>query len=266
MSRLLHSDEIAVLQNNSPLGFETAGGGSWPAWHRYLTLNGVRAYELGNVCSTCAFFFERMEGANKKVEVDSLVERLAAGISPDDKGTIQLLANMVPAGRYFVNVVEMRPTAVDLGTSTDYFVSEQQAAWGQDGFWGLPHHPRVPYYRAGERPISHHARLFEFVIPMYPRNWLNQSQISKYSAALTQSDKPTAVALSLLDVKSAEEGDGEDFEHWCLAHYVLDGHHKIEAASLGKRAIRLVSFLAIEHGASNIEQVSKLLEFLDFAE
>lgn len=264
MSQLLHSDEIAVSHSDSPLAFENAGGGSWPVWHRYLTLNGKRAYELGNVCSTCAFFFERMEGANEKVEVDSLVERLATGISSDDMVTIEQLSKMVPAGRYFVHVVEMVPAVVELGASTDYFVNERQAAWGQDGFWGLPHHPRVPYYRAGERRLSRQARLFEFVVPMYPRNWLNQARISKYCEALMRAEKPTAVALSLLDVKSAAVGESEEEEHWCLAHYVLDGHHKIEAASLGKKPIRLVSFLAIEHGASDIEQVTRVREFLDF--
>lgn len=264
MSLLLHTSAVQVSESQSPLGFETAGGGSWPKWHRYLTLDGKRAYEVGNICSTCAFFFERMDGANHKVEVSDLVDRLSRGLTPQDQTTIQTLSIMVPTGEYDVHFLELTPTAVDLGTANDYFVNEQQAVWGVDGFWGLPHNPKVPYYRAGDRAISPTQRLFEFVMPMYPRTWLDQKQVAKYRAALDEEQKPTAVAISLLDVKGAAVGDTEEFEHWCLAHYVLDGHHKIEAAALQRRPISLVSFVAREHGVSAVEQVARLEQLLDF--
>jgi hypothetical protein len=197
MSFLLHWTDINVGKSNSPLGFETAGGGSWPKWYRYLTLDGKRAYEVGNICSTCTFFCERMEGANSKVEIEDLVARLSAGMQPTDEVTLRKLSTMIPTGQYNANFVELLPFAVDLGTSTDYFVNEQQAVWGVDGFWGLPHNPKIPYYRIGDRPISRSQRLFEFVVPMYPRSWLNQEQVAQYRTALEEHTKPTAVAISL---------------------------------------------------------------------
>jgi hypothetical protein len=264
MSKLLHSAAIDVAESNSPLGFETHGGGSWPNWHRYLTLGGNRAYELGNACSTCAFFFERKEGANEKVEVAELVDRLASGLSPDDDVTTRALAAMVPIGRYDMHFVEFVPSIVELGTPNDYFVKEQQAVWGLDGFWGLPHNPKVPYYRAGDRAISPTQRLFEFVMPMYPRNWLDQERVAKYRSALDDGQKPTAVAISLLDVKGAEVTEVDEFEHWCFAHYLLDGHHKIEAAARAQRPITLVSFVALGKGVSAPEEVEQLKSLLDF--
>jgi hypothetical protein len=37
---------------------------------------------------------------------------------------------------------------------------------------------------------------------------------------------------------------GEDYyEHWVLTHFLLDGHHKIEAAASAGRPIRLLSFV-----------------------
>ena len=264
MSLLLETSVIKVSESNSPLGFETADGGSWPVWHRYLTLDGKRAYELGNICSTCTFFFERMDGANKKVEVSELVDLLARGLTSQDQTTIQTLAAMIPTGEYDAHFLELTPTAVELGTHNDYFVKEQQAVWGIDGFWGMPHNPKVPYYRAGDRAISPTQRLFEFVMPMYPRTWLDHKQVAKYRAALDEGHKPTAVAISLLDVKGAAVGDAEEFEHWCLAHYVLDGHHKIEAAAQARKPITLVSFVARERGVSALDQVARLRDLLDF--
>jgi hypothetical protein len=205
-----------------------------------------------------------LDGANQKVEVTELVATLGAGIEPDDEATVETLATMIPAGHYDVHVVEIVPRAVALGTANDYFVHEQQAVWGLDGFWGLPHDPRVPYYRVGDRPISEHSRLFEFVMPMYPRNWLNKDQVSKYRAELEAGQRPTAVAISLLDVKGAAFSDATEFEHWCLAHYVLDGHHKIEAASQAQVPITMVSFLASAHGVSGPEQVERVPDLLDF--
>jgi hypothetical protein len=38
--------------------------------------------------------------------------------------------------------------------------------------------------------------------------------------------------------------EGEDYyEHWVLTHFLLDGHHKIEAAARAGRPIRLLSFV-----------------------
>jgi len=60
MSRLLAIKPITVSGSRSQIGFETAGNGAWPAWDRYLTLGGRRAYNLGNICGTCRFLFDRL--------------------------------------------------------------------------------------------------------------------------------------------------------------------------------------------------------------
>ena len=49
-----------IAKSSSRLAFETAAGGAWPILDRYLTIDGRRAYRLGNVCGTCGFLFERM--------------------------------------------------------------------------------------------------------------------------------------------------------------------------------------------------------------
>lgn len=68
----------------------------------------------------------------------------------------------------------------------------------------------------------------------------------------------------MLDVRgptTREEGP-DVTEHWCLTHYLLDGHHKTYAASLAERPLTLLSFLATAESMAteeNVEQVLKVL-------
>ena len=54
-----------------------------------------------------------------------------------------------------------------------------------------------------------------------------------------------------------------DYAHWCLAHYLLDGHHKTFAASKAGRRLPLLSFLAIDKGIATPEQVERVEEILE---
>lgn len=255
---------LDITNSNSPLSFETSGGGSWPVWHRYISLNGQPAFEIGNICNTCEFFFERKEGANAKVEIAELASQLALGLKKEDRSSIEALSEMIPLGSYQVHLLEVYPNLIELGSNTDYFVSEQQRVWGLDGFWGLPHYPKTPYYRSGDRSLSKHSRLFEFIIPMYPENWLNSDRLEAYLDIIREGKMPTAVSLSVLDVKAPADSLEEEYEHWCLAHYLLDGHHKMAAAAKSRSPITMVSFIAVEHGVSSKEDVMTLGRNLDF--
>ena len=66
--------------------------------------------------------------------------------------------------------------------------------------------------------------------------------IRSYETLIGQQTIPTALAVSVLDVKGPTDwgGDPEVTEHWCLAHYLLDGHHKTYAASDVQANITLV--------------------------
>jgi len=275
VSQLIGLVRRHVADNKSPIGFETSGTTAWPVWYRYLTVDGKRAYELGNICNTCAFYFERMEGANRDAAIKELADALAKGVTCLDETLLTDIDQMMPSGDYMTLLLNLTPRAVTLGGESDYFVSERQANWGLDGFWGLPHHPRVPYYRTGVRSISGmsgvrnidgRARLFEFIVPMYPRNWLDQRRLAAYEADLGKGALPTAIGISLLDVKSpaVKSGNQETEDHWCLAHYLLDGHHKVESASLTGRPISMISFLAIKQGVANAHQIDTTISKLDW--
>lgn len=89
------------------------------------------------------------------------------------------------------------------------------------------------YYRGRSLPLDEHCQLFEFIMPMFPFTWLDPKRLSHYSDEITRGILPTAFTLSILDVKQPAvwKGDPKITEHWCLAHYLLDGHHKMHAAA-----------------------------------
>jgi hypothetical protein len=147
------------------------------------------------------------------------------------------------------------------GESDDYFCREQPALWGIDGFWGLPHNPRTKYYRGADKPLGEGAYLYELLIPMFPDSWCDAKRVSEFEVHLQEGGHPTALAISVLDIKQPANWDGDPSvtSHWCLAHYIIDGHHKILAASHSKRPVGLLSILALDRGVSSAQDHAKLI-------
>lgn len=62
-----------------------------------------------------------------------------------------------------------------------------------------------------------------------------------------------------MDLCQSALGLAEDpCEHWCLTHFLLDGHHKLEAAATAGRPVRLLSLLALGEGMSGAEDWARL--------
>jgi hypothetical protein len=259
MSNIIKYRWASLGSAQSRIQFATDGGGAWPVWDRYLLLDGKRAYQIGNICNTCAFFFERMDGANDRVEVNEAAAALQDGLQAlSDPVSDQIAAGM-PKDDYLVLLAKLAPRLVRPNQANDYFCHEQITLWGLDGFWGLPHNPRVPYYRGGDRDLEPGTRLFQFVIPMFPDNWLDQNSIHRYTEVLSSGRTPTAVAISVLDVKAPADPSGDIKEHYCLAHFLLDGHHKLLAAAKSGCTVSLLAFVSCSNGTSSREELARVL-------
>src|SRR5436305_11382443 len=81
MSSLLAIRQVSSTTSNSRIGFATESGGNWPEWERFITVDGKKAYHIGNICGTCQFVFERMEGANDKLSPKELSAQLKEGLA-----------------------------------------------------------------------------------------------------------------------------------------------------------------------------------------
>ena len=253
--------KITVQDSKSPLGFANKGGGSWKVWDRFITIEGKDAYHIGNICGTCSFFFQRLNGANRSLNPRNFQDQLSSGLTELTDAQASVLSELLPDGDYETSLLFRIPRLVAPGEPDDYFCREQPALWGIDGFWGLPHDPRTKYYRGADRPLDDGAHLYEFLIPMFPDGWLDAKRVSEFEAHMHEGRCPTALAISVLDIKQPANWDGDPAvtSHWCLAHYIIDGHHKLFAASHVKRPVGLLSILALDRGISSPEQHAKLI-------
>lgn len=256
MGALMGAADVVVANSASPISFQTEGGSEWKVWDRYIAVDGKRAFHIGNVCGTCSFFFERLGGANRSVSVAELTAELSIGVTRLPGPLLDALKQILPDGRYRAALLRVLPKMVSPGGPEDYFTTEQTHLWGVDAFWGLPHHPKTEYYRLGSRRLEGRRALYEFLVPTFPRGWLKQEQVNAYISVLRNGGLPTAVALSVLDVKGPADAQGKPdiTSHWCFAHYLLDGHHKVFAASQAGLPCTLLSFLALEQGISSVDE------------
>ncbi len=253
--------DITIADSSSLLSFEKVGGGQWPVWDRFLMIEGKRAYHLGNICGTCAFFFERLEGANRSISATAIADRLNTGNTIADPAFVTTLSQILPTGSYRVTFPTTRPRLITPGSPADYFVAEQVDLWGLDPFWALPHHPPIPYYRGRSVPLGKGRQLFEFIIPMFPYTWLNKDRLAHYQQESRRGVRSTAFTLSILDIKQPADWDGDlpITEHWCLAHYLLDGHHKTYTAAQEDMPLQIISFLAVDESLASEEQIESAL-------
>lgn len=263
-----HDPQILTLGSpQSALGFTRTGGGSWAEWDRFLTLDGKPAYHIGNICDTCEFFFERLDGATHSMSSENLAATLAGGAPPMERAWIEAVGALLPAGDYAPFYMRVPVKLVAPGQPDDYYAEEQVATWGVDEFWGLPHDPRTEYYRGRVLPLTPlkygNRAIFEFVVPMFPHGWLDRDRVAEYRARVEE-DQPTALAVSVLDVKGPADWQEQPavVEHWCLAHYLLDGHHKAYAAATTGAPLGVLSFLAVGQSIASPDQALEVVRQL----
>jgi hypothetical protein len=261
---LLDKRQVSISGNSGIVGFRTEGRGQWGDWDRYLTIEGKKAYHIGNKCGTCAFLFERLHGANRSVNVDELTAQLNSGLKRLESSAVDSLQTIMPGGEYHVLLLQGWPRLVYPGNESDYFSGEQVDLWGVDKFWGMPHSPRTEYYRLQTTVLPGQRGLFEFLIPMFPHSWLNQERVARYRELVGKEETSTAVTVSVLDVKAPADCEAETTvsTHWCLAHYLIDGHHKTYAAAEAGKPLTFISFLATEHSMSSEDELNELLTIL----
>jgi hypothetical protein len=190
--------------------------------------------------------------------------QLRDGMNTLDSALLDAVARVLPQGEYRVSLLMVRPLKVTPGSGRDYFSNEQVQLWGRDPFFDLPHTPRVQYYRTSTRAFGQQEGLFEFVIPMYPWRQLDEATLAHYQERIAAGEQPTAMALSVLDIKQPANWEEPQpvTKHWCLAHYLIDGHHKTYAASIWHRPITLLSFLAVDECLASEVEIDRLFELL----
>lgn len=240
-------------------GTELQEGGGGPR-RRLLMVDDEPAFELSFYCGTCPLLFRRLEGAKEKLSLEGVQEQLSDALHElDDGGVIDAYASLLPEGEYLPLLLSVEPRLVVPGKEGDYFSGEQVTTWGIDQFWGLPEYPHTPYYRTFETVVDTNAHLYEFVVPMVPPAWNERQRVKEYVTLMEQGSVPTAVAVSTLDVcKPAVGASVDHYQHWGLTHFLLDGHHKLEAAATASQPVQILSLLTLGESLAGGEDCARL--------
>lgn len=254
---------LGVPEDRAPLRFGSADP-ERPST-RYLYMAGEPAFKLSMWCGTCPFLFERQYGANGTLSSEApSMEALERGLSDIPEGIVSAFADLLPIGDYLPLLIEVAPELVAPADPRDYFAHEQMATWGANGFWGLPENPRSFYYRTFETAVGADEHLYEFVVPMVPPSWNERGRVQHYADLLSRGETPAAVALSTLDIcQAASDRMATDYHvHWGLTHFLLDGHHKMEAAADAGEKVRLLALVSLEGSLARREDVLRLPQLL----
>lgn len=225
---------------------------------RRLTLRGVPVFELGLWCGTCPALFNKLNEP-EVADLELANQLLNTGLDAIDAEVLRVYGEALPKSQYTALLLEMTPRLVVPGGPSDYFSHEQVSTWGVDPFVGAPENPATPYYRTFETSIGQDRHLYEFVVPMVPPSWNDNERVAEYANAAGATSS-TAVAYSLLDVIQPAMEEGDDYyEHWVLSHFLLDGHHKVEAAAAAGRPLRLLSLIDERISIASPEELSTLV-------
>ena len=156
-----------------------------------------------------------------------------------------------------------------------YFFNEQRQTWARSieeesliiAESDFNNYYREPLMDFGEVEYDHKDAFFNFFIPLYNTDKLDKKRVDFYKLKINEGERPVAVSIGVLDVKTSEEypwinGEQVDPEfgtHWCLANYIIDGHHKMKAASELNQEIGLITFISRDESWKSIDTlVSKL--------
>ena len=256
-TRALRVGDLVVSTVTEPLiGLPPSGRGATTVdgqVGRFLTIDAVAAFETTFWCGTCALLFRRRAGADGYLPPETMRERLRAGLDDLDPQVVEAFMTLLAAGEYRPMLLEVTPRLVTPGETGDYFTTEQLQLWDVDEHLsGDIVDPGTPYYRLdddGPARIDDKNLLFEFIAPMQPPSRNDADTVAAYVAAYDEGVVPTAVAVTIVDTAlpyglSADEHP----QHWALSHFLLDGHHKTQAAAQLGRPLRLLSLVSTSGG------------------
>ncbi len=193
---------------------------------RYLTVHGQKVFDLGILCETCSFLYTRLSDTPMPLQPDELSLLLHNGLESVNKDIIETIRKLIPSGQYTTGLITLFPE----------FVKHL----GYVGYGEITE----SFYFAGKDKVDDHGEIEQAIIPLFTPESLKKNIVEKYKSDIVEGAKPTALAISIAEGKHMMSGGGYDAPDCIsLMHFLIDGHHKVHAASELGRPITLLSFL-----------------------
>jgi hypothetical protein len=221
-------------------------------WDPLLILDGEPVAGIGGGCGTCEFLFD-LRGEPDPNALDLARSSTERGIVDLSDPIVDEFGSLVPKGGYVIGLFEAHPRRAGSPDTPDYFGNEQAAAWGEDH----EVQPDRDYYRVGDAQLQGPDRLFEFLVPLQPVAGLESARVRHYEAAARTGARPTAVSIGIVEVHFPYD---EHEVHWIFANYLIDGHHKVEAAARQGTPITVLSFISLHRPWQPVEKLVRWYE------
>lgn len=260
MNRILDIKQYHNENSNAIIGFDNQGGDGWEKWHRYITINGQRIYEIGNICGTCEIYFKKLKELNPEIDESEISILLNNGIVNIEDSTLKKIMKLMPSGDYSCSLTRIKPTS---NSKNDYFSNEQRKTWGSENFSGPINNPNTNYYRGNDFQVKNKELFIELIIPTQSSK-IDEQRVEYYIEKLKKGGNITCLSLTVLDIKAPamweDEIEPKYDTHWCLSNYLVDGHHKVEASRRSEIPITMLSLInENESIIDNGKQVNELL-------
>jgi hypothetical protein len=224
----MESREIEVATNGI-LSLTIRKDGAVPWWW-YLDLRGQPLYHIGNNCGTCEAIFRRVRNANLPLTPQQLSKQLEIGFEMLPQDVLETVTGLLPKGRYRVELLTVTPSFVTQENRPSSISCEA------DYFW---------ICRLTE---TRNSADYEIILPIVDHSQLSKDRIAFYKKGFENEQNPVALAFSMYDERAVRGEYGQN----AFAHFLLDGHHKVMAASEMSRAISLLSFTRLNSYAETM--------------
>jgi hypothetical protein len=201
----------------------------FPLWERYLAVKGVRVFDLGVTCGTCSFVYNRLK-EKPSIPPQHLADILKDGLQTISQPIIETVARILPSGEYAAGLISISPQ----------FEFSRKGKFSHVGYG----HVTTEFYQCGEKQVDESGLIEQAIVPLFSTKTLNQKTIEKYMKEIQAGMLPTALSITIAEGKHIMAGSGyEAPDAISLMHFLIDGHHKVYAASQLGKPITLLSFL-----------------------
>lgn len=233
-------------------------------WYCHLTVSGERIYRYGCPCGTCGVVFRNLSAIHDRVADPEAVSLLGTLQKMPPVATLGRLAKVLPKGSYYPLILSGVVEHVKPGSERDLFSNDVMRLFGRErGVDAEPFGPDIPYYRfaktqalnrTGRLSGSRQALTMSTVMPLHHPEMLDRARVDHWKDRIQAGQVASGYAVSILD-QQAPEADPLDLaypygEQFMLVNCLLDGHHRMQAASELAAPVRILAMLAVDYSLS----------------